>query len=489
MIRALAIVACLVAPAAAFAQDGADLLKQLNGTLEKVSPSKASWKSVLEAWSEATPPPCSAESGCGQDAIWPGMKEWAKFASWAESNPQLARALLAAQAMDGWNMPYGADLVPARLREKGVSVTVGSGNHLSNVVVGYLPAVRTIGLYAVAEQYRLCEAGRFQQGFELGLAYLRLLRQVCDQSLLTEKLFGMEQLTQALSVQRDMLWRYRQSLPPRLASSLAKDGYTLLAKGDAETLRRLKMPEADILVMRAQLALGFDSSGTPLPGKFAQAFGADPAHPSPMQRFGEEKLWSRLAAVHASLQDSEQKLQAVYDDWYRRWRMRPYGSPYESVPTRLSTMNPVRYAAVDAQIRDIRSVFDARKLLIANLNGTAYAASLVAYFRNEGNWPNTEEKAVSGAYMRARFNLDPYNKDFDPNRQPGKGFGFSFAPSDRLLDTTAGRLSVKGPIVFSLGADLVSEGAKQNTDDGSKGDILIWPPVRELAREQGLLGS
>ena len=58
MVRALAIVACLVAPAVAHAQDGADLLKQLNGTLAKASADKLSWKPVLEAWA-AMPAPGS----------------------------------------------------------------------------------------------------------------------------------------------------------------------------------------------------------------------------------------------------------------------------------------------------------------------------------------------------------------------------------------------------------------------------------------------
>ena len=78
MVRALAIVACLLAPSAA-AQDGTDLLKQLKGTLAKASADKLSWKPVLEAWAAMPAPPCAAEAGCGQEAIWPGMKDWADY--------------------------------------------------------------------------------------------------------------------------------------------------------------------------------------------------------------------------------------------------------------------------------------------------------------------------------------------------------------------------------------------------------------------------
>lgn len=483
MVRVLAIVACLVAPAAAFAQDGADLLKQLNGTLAKASADKLSWKPVLEAWAAMSAPPCAADAGCGQDSIWPGMKDWSKFADWAKANPGMGKALIQAQTALAWGMPYGDATLPAGLKGKGVAVMLGDGDHLVNMKVGYLAALRAIGQYVTAEQYRLCDEGKFKDGFELGIAYLRLLRQVCDQSLLAEKLFGMEQLSQALSIQRDMLWRYRDKAPAAVLGEVALKGYPFLGTGDSERMRRLLLPEGDRLVVAAQLARGFDDAGQPDADRFAAVFGADPAHASPMQRFGEEKMWKRVAEVHGSREASEEKLQAIYDDWWRRWRMRPYGNPIFELPTETSRLNPVKYAAVSKLLQDLTKAFDARNVLIANANGTAFAAAVVARYRaDQGRWPQKLEIAIQADYMKTKMNLDPYDKGY-------KGFEYRAVAKPKAVDAAVGRIEAPGVLIFAKGIDHESNEAATHTDDGSKGDILIWPPVRELAREQGLLGS
>jgi hypothetical protein len=483
MVRALAIVACLVAPAVAHAQDGADLLKQLNGTLAKASADKLSWKPVLEAWAAMPAPPCAADAGCGQDSIWPGMKDWSKFADWAKANPGMGKALIQAQSALAWGMPYGDSALPAALKGKGVAVMLGDGDQLVNMKVGYLAALRTIGQYVTAEQYRLCDDGKFKEGFELGVAHLRLLRQVCDQSLLAEKLFGMEQLSQALSIQRDMLWRYRDKAPATALREVALKGYPFLGTGDSERMRRLLLPEGDRLVVAAQLSRGFDAAGQPDAERFASVFGADPNHSSPMQRFGEEKMWKRVAEVHGSLDASEEKLQAIYDDWWRRWRMRPYGNPIFELPTETSRLNPVKYAAVSKLLQDLTKAFDARNVLIANANGTAFAAAVVARYRaDQGRWPQKLEIAIQADYMKTKMNLDPFDKGY-------KGFEYRAVTKPKAVDAAVGRIEAPGVLIFAKGIDHESNEAATHTDDGSKGDILIWPPVRELAREQGLLGS
>lgn len=483
MIRALATVVFLALPSIASAQGDADLLKNLNATLAKASADKVSWKPVLEAWASMSAPPCAADAGCGEAAIWPGMKEWPAFAAWAKANPGMGKALIAAQSKLAWGMPYGDASLPAGLKAKAVAVVPGEGDHLTNIKVGYLMPLRAIGQYVTAEQYRLCEEGKFKEGFEVGVAYLRVLRQVCDQSLLAEKLFGMEQLTQALSIQRDMLWRYRDKAPAAVLRDVALQGYPGLGTGDGERLRLLLLPEGDRLVIAAQLARGFDASGQPDDERFAAVFGADPNHASPMQRFGEEKMWKRIAEVHGSLEASEEKLQAIYDDWWRRWRMRPYGNPIFSLPTETSRLNPVKYAAVAKLMQDLTKAFDARNVLIANVNGTAFAAAVTARYRaDQGRWPQKVEIAIQSDYMRTKMNFDPFDKGY-------KGFEYRAIAKPKSVDAPVGRIEAPGVLIFAKGMDHESNEVATHSDDGAKGDILLWPPVRELAREQGLLGD
>ncbi len=484
MIRLIALVACTLAPLPALAQGSADLLKDLNGELtaderkQKVAVEKLSWKPVLQAWTSLTSSPCAPE--CAQDSVWPGMGDWAAVSQWAKSNPGMGKALIAAQSTLAWGMPYGADAIPAPLAEKGVAVTLGAGDHLVNANVGYLKALREIGVYATAEQYRLFEAGEFKEGFDIGIAYLRLLRQVCDQSLLAEKLFGMEQLSQALSVQRDMLWRYKDKAPARDLQAAALRGYPFIGNADNERLRRLALPEGDRKIVLAQLALAFDAEGQPDAKKFAEVFGADPDHPSPMQRFGEEKLWKRIAEVHGSLTASEEKLQAIYDDWYRRWRMRPYNNPIHELSTEISRMNPVKYAAVADLLQDLTKAFAARDVLVANINGTAYAAAVVARYRGDGaRWPQKKEVSIQADYMRTKLDFDPYDKSY------GR-FEFLALSKPRAVDTPAGRVEASGVMIYAKGVDHEANNAATHTDDGSRGDLLVWPPVRELMREQGV---
>ena len=42
------------------------------------------------------------------------------------------------------------------------------------------------------------------------------------------------------------------------------------------------------------------------------------------------------------------------------------------------------------------------------------------------------------------------------------------------------------PVVYSRGVDTLDGDAKTHTDDGMIGDIVVWPPLRMLEREQGL---
>ncbi|MEC8092768.1 MAG: hypothetical protein VX155_02920, partial [Planctomycetota bacterium] len=42
------------------------------------------------------------------------------------------------------------------------------------------------------------------------------------------------------------------------------------------------------------------------------------------------------------------------------------------------------------------------------------------------------------------------------------------------------------PVIYSLGVDTLDGDAKTHTDNGIEGDIVVWPPLRMLEREQDL---
>ena len=176
---------------------------------------------------------------------------------------------------------------------------------------------------------------------------------------------------------------------------------------------------------------------------------------------------------------SRDKLVDVYDDWWRRWRIRPY-DPIQEVPTEFSRLNEVRYAIIAESVADLEDLFDLRLRLIVEINGTIMAAGLCGYRTDRGVWPRDREQAYV-TYIPKRFDFDPFDKIY------GR-FLFEYLGDDRqAVDTDYGRLYVENCVVYARGRDHEDSGFKEATLDGITGDMIVWPPLRALAREQGLI--
>jgi hypothetical protein len=467
--------------ATAAVQEDAELVQSLNG-LEpfKVSERNRSARAVLDALVAATP--CPVEVGTGLDAgsIWPGMEDWAKVSAWSKANPAIGEALVKSQNALVFAMPYGTASVPDAWRKAGVQTVVGGGDSLGRIDFGYFNAVRTMGVYATAEMYRLCAAGSHNEAFGVGMAWLRVLRQMVEQPLLEEKLFAMQSLSQALSIHRDVLWTSLDGLNVTLLKKLSLDEYPFLKPTDNEKLRRLAMPEGDRLVAEAVLKGIFSSRGKPDVERFAAVLSAQQGGDRKLDRFGTSRLWRKVAELHSDLDPSVDKLQDIYDDWWRRWNVRPY-TPFQAAPTEFSRANPVRYAAVTSLVRDVQRAFAWRSVLAVQINGTATSAGLCGYYLEfRKTWPRDIERAYA-VFANKRFDYDPFDKK-------GGHFGFRFlGTSTETVDTTIGRIKVAGCMLWARGADHEDSGGTSHTDDGAAGDILVWPPLRALAREQGML--
>ena len=491
VLACLLALAVLPAPAPALAQADAGaigaspedtaLIASLNG-LEpfKVSERNRSAQQVMGALVAATP--CPVEVGPQLDAssVWPSMADWAKVSAWSKANPAIGQALVKSQDALVFAMPYGTSSVPDAWRSAGAVTRVGGGDALGQIEFSYFSQVRTLGVYATAEMYRLCAEGQHEQAFAIGVAWLRVLRQLVEQPLLEEKLFAMQSLSQALSIHRDVLWTNLDSLSVPLLKKLSLDEYPFLKPTDNEKLRRLAMPEGDRLVAEAVLKGVFSERGKPDIERFAAVLSAQHGGDRKLDRFGTSRLWRQVAELHSDLDPSVDKLQDIYDDWWRRWNVRPY-TPFQSAPTEFSRANPVRYAAVTSLIRDIQRAFAWRWVLAVQINGTATSAGLCGYYLEfRKTWPRDIERAYA-VFANKRFDFDPFDKK-------GGHLGFrDLGASTETIDTPVGRVKVKGCMLWSRGADHEDGGGTNHTDDGVAGDILVWPPLRSLAREQGII--
>jgi hypothetical protein len=463
----LAALALLASPAAFGDHQAA--VDALNVPSKAVQESSRSWKTVFDAYLAMTPAP-AVNGGLKATGVWPGMPEWDAVKSWAAANPRMAEAILAAQKSVAFAMPYGRANVPVQYVERGAFIGIGDGLAVCFTDVAYLKPLADVQAYAVAEMYRLGQESRFDDAFGLGLATMRFLRQVADQHLLSEKVAAMQGLCEMASIQRDVLQAFLGQVPAAVVKKYSLSGYPALSPADGERLRRLDMPEGDRVLAEALIAQVFDAQGQPDGDRFARTMAQFQSRREPLSAFGAARRWEQIAEVHASETATGERLTRIYDDWWRRWRAR------ESIdrPTVISKTNPMKYAMVLAMATDLDRLFALRKWLNAELNGTAIAFGVVAYFRETGAWPKGIESTYGVSTVK-RFDLDPW----DARR--GR-WHYELVTSPRAIESEFGQLQLSGGVVYAVGADGEDGVAKKSTVDGVSGDFVAWPALRAVSR-------
>jgi hypothetical protein len=478
-LQALAALAALLLLAPLAHGRDAALLRKLNASQERVTEANRSWRPLFEAILATTPPPRPVGREFNQDSIWPGMPDWAAVSAWAAANEGLGKALIEVADRLVLGLPYGKAGLDSRFVEGGLYAEISVSPERRVLDLSYLRGVELAATWAAAETYRLGEAGRFDEAFAIGTATAKLLRKIADREMVSEKIFAMERLARAMALQREFMWTYRERIPAATFQRLAIREYPFLRPTDNERLRRLELPEGDLAVAEATLRLAFDDLGQPLTERFEEVFAELQSSQQPLTRFGASKRWRAIASVHGSREASLQKLNDIYDDWWRRWRMRPY-DPLQALPIELDRTNEIRYAAVLISILDIQVLFELRRRLGAEINGTILSAGICGYQRNFGVWPDLPAKYYA-IYAPKRFDFDPYDQAYGP-------FLFRFLGSERrAVDTPWGRVWATGCMLWARGEGHVDDGATLHDPEGKSGDLVLWPPLRALARQEGLI--
>ena len=466
----LAAIALLAAPAAP--ADDQRAVDALNAPAKVIKDSSKSWKPVFDAYLSMTPAP-AVKGGLRATGVWPGMPEWEAVKSWAAANPRMGEALVASQGMVAFAMPYGRGAVPAPWVERGVFIGIGDGTAVYFADAAYLKPLAEIQAYVAAEMYRLGQEKKFDEAFGLGLACMRVLRQVADQHLLAEKTAAMRGMCDMASIQRDVLQTFLDEVPVAVIKKYSRGGYTQVRAADGERLRRLDMPEGDRVLAEALISQVFDAQGQADGERFVEAMARFQSRREPLSAFGANRRWEQIAGVHASLDATRDRLTRIYDDWWRRWRAR-YPDPILDKPTIVSKTNAMKYAMVLAMSTDLARLFALRQWLNAELNGTAVAFGVAAYYRESGSWPSGIENTY-GVSTEKRFDLDPW----DPKR--GR-WQYEKADAPRTVEYDGAQLQVSGGIVYAVGADREDAGAKKATVDGLTGDFVAWPALRAVSR-------
>jgi len=468
------------------ADSRAEVLEKLNKSAStKGSPEVKSWQIFFDACLEITPPPRPLSDTFTMNSVWPGMSDWSEVSAWAQENEHMGGAFLESAKRPLIGLPYGSEHVPDEYITRGIVAEIGVDGHLHSFHFGYVDSVKLACLWSTAELYRLFEAGETDRAIQLLVSELIVLRKFCDREFLKEQLTFMPMLGAALSNTRDMFYTYRESLTPSQFRSFAKEGIPYLRTDPT----RLLMPEGDRFVAKALLKELFTPTGEADPAQFREVLTDIQASQEPLTRFGAAKYWESIALIHRGRDDSLARLDKIYDDWWRRWKMRSF-HPQLSVDTELQKSNPVKYAAVNLIIRDIQDLFLERDLLTTQINGTAVSAALCGYKNHFKVYP-ASLKMMYAQLLNRSSNLDYFRPLTLRTDADWTLYSYPVGPFHyRKIDKTTKINTIVGDVFVKDGQCLLYSVSLNNEDDrGSDGgeDMIIWPPLKSLERNAGRL--
>jgi len=476
----------LFLPTMAVAGTREDVLTTLNdGASTAGSEDTKSWKFFFDACLELTPPPSQMGDAFNMGMVWPGMENWSAVSAWAAENEHMEHAFLESAKRALIGLPYGSEHVPDAYQEAGIIADIGVDGSLQHFDFSYIETVATSCLWSTAETYRLFEAGETERAVRLLMSELIVLRKFCDRDFLKEQLTFMPMLGVALENTRDMFYNYRENISSVQFRTFAKEWIPYLQTG----ANRLLMPEGDRIVGEALVMELFQPNGDPDPAKFREVLTDVQATREPLTRFGAAKYWATISMIHRGRDDSVKRLNLIYDDWWRRWKMRAF-HPQLKVDTALQRSNPVKYAAVNMIIRDIQALFSERDLLTTQINGTAVSAALCGYLNHYSVYPSAIKKMYAQLLNRSS-NLDflrPLDLRTDAAWElyeyPVAGFHYRRIDKDTKIQTLVGSVTVKED-------ECLLYGVSQNNEDdrglNAGVDAIMWPPLKTLERNAGLL--
>ncbi len=460
-----------------------DVLKKLNDSAStKGSDDSKSWRLFFDACIQMTPPPQPLSKTFNMNTVWPGMEDWAAVSNWAEQNEHMAGAFITSAKRALVGLPYGSELVPDNYLTHDVVAEIGVDGQLHSFHFGYIESVERACLWVTAELYRRFEAGEADQAIELLMSELIVLRKFCDREFLKEQLTFMPMLSDALSNTRDMFYNYRESLTPMQFRAFSKDGIPYLRTDPT----RLLMPEGDRVVGEAIIGELFTSTGDPDAAQFREILTDIQASQEPLTRFGAAKYWESIAGSHSGKNNAIDRLNKIYDDWWRRWKMRTF-HPQLSVDTELQKSNAVKYAAVNLIIQEL---FYERDLLTTQINGTAVSAALCGYRNHYGVYPRFLKMMYAQLLLRSS-NVDLFRPLAMRTDADWTLYEFPAGPFHYRKLSKDSKITVRnGSVVVDKGEALLYSVFTDNEDDRglhAGEDIVIWPPLKSLERRAGLL--
>lgn len=494
---------CVVFSALLAVSAAADsFVDRLNAAFASVPNDRRSDLIVLPALAAMDEPPAVLLQRAERAALMiPASPLWSAAAEWSTAEPQQAVLEAIGRVTQETNprramvfaLPYGIAGVPTDLIRAGVHAELGDPPTIAGAQLGYLDRCRWLALLVSIETTRLQEAGEPVKAIQLNRDLAAFARQIADRALGQEVFWAYDTMAEAMRRIRDVAYVDSKGAEQLTGEQLTEIVAWLDLERGLFRADRLLVPTGDRLAAEQLTARVFDGSGQPREGVFATTMAEMASTGRPLRLFAEAGRWSDLASGHAPADATRRAIEGVYADWNRRWNADPFDRLQRAIPAYM-LLDETEYALVREAVPNLTRLFDLRRALRTELNGTRVSLALRALTASTGG------VASSLAIVRPRY-IDNLGDDpFNPNRAAGNIPELRYFVPER--DTVGGRphqmniaptyganfsvrLTQDDFVLYSLGGNENDDRAINVTDQGGSriGDYLIWPPIVSLTRD------
>ncbi len=494
---------------------GDDFVDRANKSYANIRSDLRSDVALMPLVAAMNPPPGPVASTWQAMLLPPGTSAWSAAEAWATAAPQKAvldELRKVTKERDpargfGFGQPYGDQAVASvkggiGLIDKGLYTDLGDPPLLAGAKFGHLDGLKQVSSLVNVEATRLLAAGDPKSAILLMIDWLYLNRQLADRVFFAEKAFAFEQMTMAFERIRDIAFQDWRSQASKLTQAdiqefleVLRDETRLLA------IDRIEFPTGDQLAADQVIARTFVERGKANPTTFAETMARRGASVRPLKLFSESSKWAQAAAAQADWFDTKAQLEKIYGDWKSRWALNSFDSRL-SLKSDYEQTDANRFAAIRSTLGDMSVLLNARQVLRAHYVGTRSALALVAFNKaNRTLAPQIE--SVAPKFVKA-VDADPFNPDRAAGRKPPLEY---FVPiRDQVFgakeDKRPHTMSVFTPdpgvnfkldlgqdhfVLYSRGPDGAKNWATTVTMQPARafpGDMLLWPPVVSLARQE-----
>jgi len=366
-------------------------------------------EAVLTALAALDAPPESIPDTPSALLIQPGDPGWSDATEWATAPNQRAALRMLRAVTDPadphtFSLPYGRENTPPTIFETGLAVDLGDTGLLAAADFVYLDALDELFALASVDAARLADENDGEAAYRM-VQWIRLARMVADQPLSTEKRWGIHSMRLGAMRLLDLFALHPQLMSDREIVRLLRE-----LTEDEIRVERILPPYADRVAMHELIDATYIERRGPNPATFAPILSHLISEGQALSLFGEVSYFQRIAEQQANWFDVTEQVDAIYNDWERRWIMPHYDRIWtQQMERRL--IDPARFTLIEHFSPDLYGIFQDRLALRADLAGARLALGVIGYRRSNGVWPS-DLAALRPTFVQ-KIDADPFHDGGD----------------------------------------------------------------------------